>query len=165
MIRGEYDWSADMWSLACTVFELVTGDFLFEPKKGKTFSKNEDHLALITELIGECPNKKFLLSGKRSERFYDKNGKLKNIKKLKFWPLYDVLIEKYRLRDFEAKSLSDFLLKMIRWEPKDRASAQEMLNHHWLKMIPNYNCRMGRMETKEFKKVNKYSVSSSKESE
>lgn len=45
------------------VFELVTGDYLFDPKKGKNFKKNDDHLALITELIGECQNKSFLLSG------------------------------------------------------------------------------------------------------
>jgi serine/threonine-protein kinase SRPK3 len=59
-----------MWSLACTVFELVTGDFLFEPRKGKNYKKNDDHLALITELIGECPNKKLLLSGKKSDVRY-----------------------------------------------------------------------------------------------
>lgn len=53
LLNGEYDESADLWSLACMVFELVTGDYLFDPKKGKTFKKNDDHLALITELIGE----------------------------------------------------------------------------------------------------------------
>lgn len=52
MINADYDTSADMWSLACMVFELITGDYLFDPKKGKTFKKNDDHLALITELIG-----------------------------------------------------------------------------------------------------------------
>lgn len=92
---------------------------MFEPRKGRNYSKNEDHLALISELIGECPNKKFLLSGYKSEKFFDKNGKLRNIKKLKHWGLYDVLIEKYRLRDFEARGLSDFLLKILKWEPKD----------------------------------------------
>jgi hypothetical protein len=56
-----------LWSLACTIFELVTGDYLFEPKKGKKYSKNEDHMALIAELIGECKNPKFLLSGYKSE--------------------------------------------------------------------------------------------------
>jgi serine/threonine-protein kinase SRPK3 len=42
---------------------------------------------------------------------------------LKFWGLKDVLIEKYRLRDYEATALSDFLLTMLKWEPKDRATA------------------------------------------
>jgi len=27
------------------LFELITGDFLFEPRKGAHFSKNDDHLA------------------------------------------------------------------------------------------------------------------------
>lgn len=48
---------------------------------------------------------------------------MKNIKKLKYWGLKDVLIEKYRLRDFEAIALADFLQKMLKWEPKDRATA------------------------------------------
>jgi serine/threonine protein kinase len=52
-LEGEYDESADIWSLACMIFELITGDYLFDPKKGKTFKKNDDHLALISELIGE----------------------------------------------------------------------------------------------------------------
>ena len=54
ILEGEYDESADLWSLACMVFELITGDYLFDPKKGKTYKKNDDHLALISELIGEC---------------------------------------------------------------------------------------------------------------
>ena len=49
----DYDTSADLWSFACMIFELVTGDYLFDPKKGKSFKKNDDHLALISELIGE----------------------------------------------------------------------------------------------------------------
>ena len=36
------------------IFEHVTGDYLFDPKKGKTYRKNDDHLALITETIGPC---------------------------------------------------------------------------------------------------------------
>ena len=48
---------------------------------------------------------------------------MKNIKKLKYWSLKDVLIEKYRLRDFEAVAFADFLSKMLKWESKDRASA------------------------------------------
>lgn len=60
ILGGEYDQSADLWSLACMTFELVTGDYLFDPKKGKTFRKNDDHLALITELIGPCKDRNWL---------------------------------------------------------------------------------------------------------
>lgn len=40
IIRSKYDESADLWSLACTIFELVTGDLLFMPRKGKDYTKN-----------------------------------------------------------------------------------------------------------------------------
>jgi len=30
-----------MWSMGCMVFELLTGDLLFEPKNGKQFDKND----------------------------------------------------------------------------------------------------------------------------
>ena len=47
------------------LFELITGDFLFEPRRGDYFSKNDDHLAQIIELLGKIP-KKFALSGRYS---------------------------------------------------------------------------------------------------
>ena len=42
------------------IFELVTGEYLFDPKKGKTYRKNDDHLALITETIGPCHDRNWM---------------------------------------------------------------------------------------------------------
>ena len=39
MLGVDYDTSADMWSFACMMFELITADFLFEPRKGQSQSK------------------------------------------------------------------------------------------------------------------------------
>ena len=64
-----YGPSADVWSFAAMIFELVTGDFLFEPRKGDTYSKNDDHLAQVLELLGKMP-KKFALSGRYSKVIY-----------------------------------------------------------------------------------------------
>ncbi len=37
------------------VFELLTGDLLFNPKAGENFDRDEDHLALMIELLGASP--------------------------------------------------------------------------------------------------------------
>ena len=55
-----------MWSFACMIFELVTGDFLFEPRKGETYDKNDDHLAQMIELLNQMP-KTLAVSGVHSK--------------------------------------------------------------------------------------------------
>jgi len=74
IIGAEYDTSADMWSLACMAFELATGDYLFEPHSGDYYSRDEDHIAHIIELIGPIP-KHISLSGKYSREYFNKRGK------------------------------------------------------------------------------------------
>ena len=139
------------------IFELVTGDYLFDPKKGKSYRKNDDHLALISELIGPCADRIWLQTNEKCWKFYDKkkaNCRLRNIPKLKVWPLYNVLLEKYRLKDCEARSLSKFLERMLKWKPKDRASARDLLNDQWLREADEYNVWMSKEHLAEFKAVN-----------
>ena len=69
IIGVPYSASADIWSLAWMVFELLTGDFLFEPRKGYYYGKDDDHLAQMVELLEPMP-KNFALSGKNSKRFF-----------------------------------------------------------------------------------------------
>ena len=69
LIGAGYDTSADIWSTACMAFELATGDFLFEPHSGESWSRDEDHIALITELVGNLP-KKCIMHGTYSKGMY-----------------------------------------------------------------------------------------------
>lgn len=140
-----YGSSADIWSFACMIFELITGDFLFEPRKGDTYSKNDDHMAQIIELLGKMP-KKFAIAGRYSKKYFHKNGQLRRIKGLQFWPLKNVLMEKYRFKEHEAQGINDFLLPMLTYEPEKRATAKEMLEHDWFKMPEDFNYKMTERE-------------------
>ena len=55
-------------------FELATGDYLFEPHSGENYSRDEDHLAHIIELLGPVP-RAIALMGKYSSEFFTKRGK------------------------------------------------------------------------------------------
>jgi len=136
IIGAHWDATADIWSAACMFFELLTGDFLFDPKTGDNWSRNEDHLALVVELLGDLPSKEFALSGRYSKDFFNNNGKLKNIKKLEYWDLTGVLTKKYKLDEEEADEIASFLLPMLTWEPSLRWSATKALEHFWIKPMP-----------------------------
>uniref|UniRef100_A0AAZ1XCE1 non-specific serine/threonine protein kinase n=1 Tax=Oreochromis aureus TaxID=47969 RepID=A0AAZ1XCE1_OREAU len=145
-----------------TAFELATGDYLFEPHSGEDYSRDEDHIAHIIELLGCIPRhfalsgkysreffnrrdhialimellgkvpRKVVAAGKYSREFFTKKGELRHITKLKPWSLFDVLVEKYGWSHEDAGQFTHFLLPMLEMVPEKRASAGECLNHPWL---------------------------------
>ncbi|XP_055003814.1 SRSF protein kinase 1-like, partial [Boleophthalmus pectinirostris] len=118
-------------SLYFQAFELATGDYLFEPHSGEDYSRDEDHIALIIELLGKVP-RKLITTGKYTKEFFTKKGDLRHITKLKPWGLSDVLMDKYEWSKEEAQSFSSFLLPMLDLVPERRASAAQCLCHPWL---------------------------------
>ncbi|XP_046896175.1 SRSF protein kinase 1a isoform X2 [Hypomesus transpacificus] len=131
LIGSGYNTPADVWSTACMAFELATGDYLFEPHSGEDYSRDEDHIALIIELLGTVP-RKLIAVGKYSKDFFTKKGDLKHITKLKPWGLMEVLVDKYEWPKEEAECFADFLLPMLELIPEKRATAADCLRHPWI---------------------------------
>ncbi|KAJ2664505.1 serine/threonine protein kinase, CMGC [Coemansia sp. RSA 1200] len=131
IIGSKWDSTADMWSCACVIFELLTGDYLFEPHSGSRYTKDEDHLAQIIETIGPFP-KKFALSGRYSAEFFNRRGELRHIRRLHFFPLHELLHDEYGFSKRESVEIADFLRPMLEINPHQRSSAESMLSHKWL---------------------------------
>ncbi|CAG5984091.1 unnamed protein product [Menidia menidia] len=131
LIGASYDTPADIWSTACMAFELATGDYLFDPQSGAAFSREEDHIAHIIELLGPLPSQ-FALSGKNSKRFFNRKGQLRRISKLKPWSLLEILLDKYEWLREDAVEFSSFLSTMLELLPEKRATAAQCLKHPWM---------------------------------
>lgn len=131
ILGAKWGASTDVWSMACMVFELITGDYLFDPQSGTKYGKDDDHIAQIIELLGTFP-KSLCISGKWSQEIFNRKGELRNIHRLRHWALPDVLREKYHFSVEEAKRIGEFLLPMLELQPADRANAGGMANHPFL---------------------------------
>uniref|UniRef100_A0A6Q2XA13 non-specific serine/threonine protein kinase n=1 Tax=Esox lucius TaxID=8010 RepID=A0A6Q2XA13_ESOLU len=131
LIGADYGTPADIWSTACMAFELATGEYLFEPHSGDNFSRDEDHIAHIIELLGPLPSQ-FALSGRNSRKYFNHKGQLRHISRLKPWSLCEILLDKYEWSREQAAQFSAFLLTMLEPLPERRATAAQCLKHPWI---------------------------------
>ncbi|KAJ7621377.1 kinase-like domain-containing protein [Roridomyces roridus] len=158
VIIGSTTWgtSTDIWSLACVLFELMTGgDYLFDPApapKGANgvprYTKDDDHLAQIIELLGELPPH-VLKSGRWTSDFFSPEGKLIHIQNLRPWPLAAVLHDKYLVPQEEAEAIAAFFLPMLHLDPDKRVSAGELVKHEWLRDVPDLEADFMLLREKE----------------
>ena len=150
-----YNETSDIWSLACIVYELVTGDFLFNPISGENFCKNDSHLAKFMEICGKMP-KNFVERGEYWKKYFDKNGKLKRIDNINYINLKNNLVQNHHLKENEAQALWDFLKPMLEYYPEKRISARELLRHPWLKMPNVDNGKLNNYDTLRLSLIEDY---------
>ncbi|CAL5082899.1 unnamed protein product [Urochloa decumbens] len=140
ILGAGYSFSVDMWSFACIAFELATGEMLFTPKEGHGYSEDEDHLALMMELLGKMP-KKIATMGTRSKEYFDRHGDLKRIRRLKLSSVERILVDKYKISESDARQFANFLCPLLDFAPEKRPTAAECLKHPWLQCNEDKTCR------------------------
>lgn len=81
-------------------------------------------------------NSQIALGGRYSRDFFNRYGDLRHIRRLRFWPLNKVLMEKYDFSEKDANDLSDFLIPILDFVPEKRPTAGQCLLHPWINAGP-----------------------------
>jgi len=110
----------DIWSLACIMFECITGSYLF---KGEN---DEDYILSFIETVG-IPNYIFLDNCKSKREYFNREYRYKNSADLSPLSIDRKLQEKYGFDRKTAISIYTLLQPMLIWDIDTRWSADEML--------------------------------------
>jgi len=128
ILKGNVTEKVDIWAAGCILYELIIGEFLFDPDKDKNKTRDYYHLLEMTKISGVFSNK-YLKTTKNWSKFFDKDGDLKDIEYREFYD-WDELMEK--VTDSEVRNkIIDLLKKMLQLEPKKRISSDDILKHSW----------------------------------
>jgi serine/threonine-protein kinase SRPK3 len=130
LLRLPYDESSDMWALGCTIYELLTGNILFNPD---TYLGNEDryHLYLITQRLGEIPEK-IIKESAYKDIFFTCN--MKKVKGFQNIENKDLMIELKKMLHDDGYTSKDDIDKIIclitgclKYHSNERISSHEAL--------------------------------------
>ncbi|KAL0567766.1 hypothetical protein V5O48_014225 [Marasmius crinis-equi] len=125
--------SSDLWTLGCVLYELLTGDSLFDPFFQTVelgLAPEESHLIQIIEMVGELPLD-LLESGKYAKKWFNEDGTLRL--ETTYYPVTLEEVLKMRLEECDVPETADFLSSLLKLRPQDRTKAMDLLNHPWLK--------------------------------
>ncbi|KPA86841.1 putative protein kinase [Leptomonas pyrrhocoris] len=155
--------ATDVWSVGCTAFELITGNFLMDPKKKTRDAREMDveHLAMMMQLIGPLPPEITDIRVRNNDyydgimkgtplprrttrpppeylhRFVDQDGGFIYASRYRAYPRRSLEMELEPYLGFrEARLASNFILSCLySYDPKSRPSAQKLLGHPWLRSV------------------------------
>lgn len=121
VLKCGFDEKCDVWSLGCSIYEILTGDILFNPEKDGSYSRDFHHIYWFYEICGDIPKWMIEKSEKKKE-FFNKNGKfLAN--KPETWNIKEVIKEEKQIEiidDDKLEQVINMIDSMLKINPKER---------------------------------------------
>ena len=139
ILMGDCKKSVDIWALGCTLFELLTGEILFDVDKidNEDYTDDTIHLALMVDLCGKF-NQDMVKNTEFYKKYFERKNKLKyNLKKYNETTKLEQLKERLKKHNIENSDLiADLLDKMIKLSQSKRIKINEILGHGWMTNKP-----------------------------
>jgi serine/threonine protein kinase len=121
VLKCGFDEKCDIWSLGCSIYEILTGDILFDPEKDGSYSRDFHHIYWFYEICGDFP-KWMIEKSDRKKDFFNKNGKfLAN--KPETWDIKEVIKEEKQIDIIDNEKLEDVINmidSMLKINPNER---------------------------------------------
>lgn len=125
-----WSYPCDLWSVGCILIELCSGEALFQTHE------NLEHLAMMERVLGPLPEHMVRRSNKGAEKYFKRGARLK-------WPEGAVSRESIHavkkldhLKDIVSRhvdsarsSLTDLLRGLLSYDPSERLTARQALDH------------------------------------
>ncbi|XP_038886114.1 serine/threonine-protein kinase AFC3 [Benincasa hispida] len=131
-----WSYPCDLWSIGCILVELCSGKALFQTHE------NLEHLAMMERVLGPLPGHMIQSADQNAEKYFKRGLRLN-------WPEGAVSRESIRavkkldrLKDmvsqyvgFSRSLLTDLLYDLLKYDPSERPTARQALNHPFFKSI------------------------------
>lgn len=126
-----YNEKMDCWSIGCVVYEMLTGEVLFDAKKTNMISRDRDHIRKICQVCGMI-DEEMMEQSYRRNIFFTCDGLLKGIPKFERVDGLAKLteLEKKQSDQESSKQLSELtslVKKSLIINPKNRPPVSELL--------------------------------------
>jgi serine/threonine-protein kinase SRPK3 len=141
ILGHEYNTTCDIWSIGCTLYELLTGKILFDPDKSREMSRDRNHLYDIQMLINKIP-KEMIEKSKYKDVFFRKNGLIKSVENINFISLKEKIINnlkdkldvslKTEQKEAELNKVINFISSCLIIDVNKRFTIDQCLKHEYL---------------------------------
>lgn len=149
----------DIWNIACTAWELATGDILFdwEIKDEDDTLQIQSTIKLIVATLGQNsdmvemmrrstvfsdPPKHSGIASMQINPIFTAEGQIKGCKKHKprlLMTLMATALQRSIENDNEIGNFLDLMYKMLHYDPTKRPDLKELINHAFFTEIPSIN--------------------------
>lgn len=140
ILHIDYNFSVDIWALGCSIYELLTGNILFDSESygGNTY---RHHLYMIAEKLGMFPQSWIEECELKDVFFNKRNTCIKGYRGIKFqrplWKELQLICKNNNLTDELGTYFVDFMMGLFRYDVNSRFTAQIALDHKIFKLIEN----------------------------